>query len=150
MGNVIQVNKFGRVKQPTEADRRRATPITERDEGVVTGGTNTITLPFAVDTTRLKNFILTVDGDSLREGALNDFQFTAIQPNGTSKNISLTQTPVGDVNYIAIYLGIEIPKSPTLTQLQSQIIDINTELKQTGQTVRDGFQDFFYPLLIFF
>ena len=130
MGNVIRVNKFGKVKQPTEADRRRATPISERDEGVVIGGTNTITLPFSVDTARLNNFLLFVDGHNLREDALNDFEFTNIRPNETSKNITLTATPGVDVDYLAINLGIEIPKSPTLSQIQSQLIDITPEVGQ--------------------
>ncbi len=130
MGNVIQVNRFGKVKQPTEADRRRATPISERDEGIVTGGTNTIVLPFSVDTARLKNFFLFVDGHNLREGVSNDFEFNNIRPNGTSKDITLTATPGVDVDYLAMNLGIEIPKSPTLSQIQSQLADITPEVGQ--------------------
>jgi len=140
MGDIHQINEVARVKQPTEADKKSGRVVNEDKKGSTISGNPIITLPFAVDQDRTASFLLFVDGIQLNEGV--GFTFTSIQPNNTSNEITLTDTPGSILPFHALWLGMEQSTIPNAASLAAADTAINTELKNTGQYVRDGFKNF--------
>src|SRR5581483_2493404 len=87
-----------------------------------TAGQTIINLTFAVSQTNTANFILAIDGKILSLGASNDYQFTNVQSNGTSSQITLNASIVAGLNIQAWYIGVAQPpvSATSLSTLQAQ------------------------------
>ena len=119
-----KISSAANVKQKTQADL----PITQSQTvtakyGPVTssGGQTVINLSFAVDQTNKLNFLLSVDGKILSE--VEDYNFTNIQPDGSSSQVTLTASLIAGLNIQAWYLGVIMP-----------VVSLSSIQAQTGQT----------------
>lgn len=135
MSATTKINKRANLKQKTNADLpiNPAQPVTFEHIGVTTLGQTIINLPFAVDQSNTKNFLLIIDGKTLTEGASNDYQFTAIQSNNTSSQVTLAVAQDADLNIRALYLGVVLPSagSTSVLNLQAQVNALEAVQLQT-------------------
>jgi len=117
-------------------------PVTNRYEAESTAAQTVINLSFSVETSKLDNFMLFIDGVLLQEGVSSDYTFTSIV-GGTSNQITLNSSIIAGLNIVAVNLG-NVLSNVNTTTLQSDIA--NTRVKSwenmtttdTAQSTYDG------------
>jgi hypothetical protein len=103
------LNSKANIKQFSAADLpfNPKQPVIQRYEATSTSGQTVINLPFSVDMNAKENFQLFVNGALLREGSSNDFQFTAIDTNHMSSQVTLNYGLLANLNIIAVKMGLK-------------------------------------------
>jgi hypothetical protein len=127
MSRTIKLNSKINIKQPTSGDLplNPLSFITRRDRQTSTAGQTVINLTFAIDLNNKDAFILAVNGRLLDEGALNDYQFTSIQANNTSSQVTLTQGLTAGLPIVTMLAGALVQLEPNVNSLQAAINNLS-------------------------
>lgn len=112
MAFIESVNSKANVKQFTNNDLpfNNGQPIINSYYATSTAGQTVINLTFSINTTSTgytDNFWLFVDGKKLDLGSSNDFTFTSVNADGTSSQVTLTQSLPAGLNIQAFKLGLK-------------------------------------------
>lgn len=113
MAFIESVNSKANVKQFTNNDLpfAPAQPIIASSYTTSTAGQTVINLPFTIvasgTNANTDIFWLFVDGKKLDLGSSNDFTFTSVGSDGTSSQVTLTQTLPAGLNIQAFKLGLK-------------------------------------------
>ncbi|CAB4125818.1 hypothetical protein UFOVP53_240 [uncultured Caudovirales phage] len=135
------INSYTEVKQKTDRDVRQLGVLaSDRYEADSTASQTVINLPFTISqTTETKRgFQLFIDGQLLREGVSNDYQFTTIT-NAVSSQVTLNIAIPAGKNIIALKVGgyqdlFPNPSSVTAT--------LNADVNQPHKMALAAFQPF--------
>lgn len=104
-----QVNSKGNVKKSTNNDIPFLPqyPVVARYEATSTAAQTVINMSFSVDQSATDSFHLFLDGKLLRPGSGNDYQFTAVDSNNTSSQVTLNYSIPASLNIVAEKLGVK-------------------------------------------
>jgi hypothetical protein len=103
------VNSKSNIKKSTNSDLpfSPAFPIAARYEATSTTSQTIINMSFTVDQSNKDAFCLYIDGKLLRDGASNDYLFTAVASDNTSSQVTLNLAISASLNIIAIKLSVK-------------------------------------------
>jgi hypothetical protein len=140
MSKTIDINPKSNIKQQSMGDipAYAGQPVISRYEADSTASQTLINFGFNLNTANKDAFLLYVDGKLLREGASNDFTFTAVDAGGNTSQALLNSPIPAGLNIIAIKLGTK--------KEQEGLID--GRLTELYEFSRDGFQGFVVPPLM--
>lgn len=141
MSKIQQLNEYGQAKQPTNRDVRQLGVLTgAKYEADSTASQTVINLNFSVAQTAeaKRGFQLFIDGQLLREGASNDFQFTGIA-GGVSAQVTLNATIGAGLNIVAYQIGAYQSSFPSPSTVTATLLN---DVAQPHLMALAGFQPF--------
>lgn len=141
MSKVQQANDYLQLKQQTDRDVRQLGVLAgEKYEADSTANQTVINLNFSVTQTteQKRGFQLYIDGQLLREGAANDFTFTAIS-GGVSSQVTLNASIAAGLNIVAYKIGGYSDPFPSPSSVQATLLN---DVAQPHKMAQAAFQPF--------
>ncbi len=141
MAKVQQANEYLQIKQSTDRDVRQLGVLANgRYEVESTASQTVINLNFSVTQTddQKRGFQLFIDGQLLREGAANDFSFTAIS-GGVSAQVTLNAPIAAGLNIVALKIGGYQDMFPNPSSVTATLLN---DVAQPHKMAQAAFQSF--------
>lgn len=133
MPAVKPLNSKATIKQQSSADlpTNPVKYITQRGKQTSVAGQTVVNLGFSIDLNNKDAFFFIVDGKILTEGVSDDYQFTNVQSNNTSNQVTLNSAIIANLQIAYAYVGAMVQTEPSVNTLSAAVIALQNSLGST-------------------